>query len=123
MEIAEVIITFARAWGWIGAAVAAVFLTIGLERIDPDARGAYAFRPLLIPGVLLLWPLVMWRWWQIESSATGWAARYRPVRRAHGAAAIALSAGLALVLIAGLGARQTWPGDVAPVQISAGKNP
>ena len=24
--------------------------------------GAYAFRPLLLPGLALLWPLVLWRW-------------------------------------------------------------
>jgi hypothetical protein len=30
--------------------------------VDPAARGAYAFRPLLLPGLVLLWPLVAWRW-------------------------------------------------------------
>ena len=52
------------AWAYllIGAAVAAAFLFLGIDRIDPAARGAYAFRPLLLPGLMLLWPLVLWRW-------------------------------------------------------------
>ncbi len=52
------------AWAYllIGAAVAAAILFLGIDRIDPAARGAYAFRPLLLPGLMLLWPLVLWRW-------------------------------------------------------------
>ncbi|MEP3784570.1 hypothetical protein [Ascidiaceihabitans sp.] len=123
METAELIVALARIWGWVGAAVALAFLTIGIDRIDEDAQGAYVFRPLLIPGILLLWPLVLWRWWQIETSASGWAARYRPVRRAHGVAAITMCAGLALILVFGLNARQSWPVDTPPVQLSTGSNP
>lgn len=47
---------------YIGAAVALVFLMFGLGRIDENAQDAWIFRPLLIPGVLLIWPLVIWRW-------------------------------------------------------------
>ncbi len=47
---------------YVGGAVAVVFLVFGLGRIDENARGAWIFRPLLIPGVLLVWPLVIWRW-------------------------------------------------------------
>ncbi len=45
-----------------GLAVAAVFLLFGLGRLDENAQDAWVFRPLLIPGVLLIWPLVIWRW-------------------------------------------------------------
>ena len=45
-----------------GIAVAAVFLLFGMGRLDENAQGAWVFRPLLIPGVLLIWPLVIWRW-------------------------------------------------------------
>ena len=38
------------------------FLLVGLDRIDPVARGAYGFRPLLLPGLVLLWPWVVLRW-------------------------------------------------------------
>ena len=47
---------------YIGAAVALVFLLFGLGRIDENAQEAWIFRPLLLPGVLLIWPLVIWRW-------------------------------------------------------------
>ena len=47
-----------------GLAVAAAFLVFGLERCDASARGSYAFRPLLVPGLMLLWPLVIFRWRQ-----------------------------------------------------------
>lgn len=49
-------------WAGIGLAVAVVFLLFGFDRIDPGAHEAYAVRPLLIPGLMLLWPLVIWRW-------------------------------------------------------------
>jgi len=46
----------------VGLAVAGLFLFFGIERVDASSRGAYAFRPLLIPGLMLLWPLVLRRW-------------------------------------------------------------
>lgn len=54
------------AYAALAAAVALAFLTFGIERVDPAARGAYAFRPLLLPGLVLLWPLVLWRWRRLE---------------------------------------------------------
>lgn len=47
---------------YVGGAVAFMFLLFGLGRIDENAQEAWIFRPLLIPGVLLIWPLVIWRW-------------------------------------------------------------
>ena len=58
-------------YGAIGAAVAAAFLLFGLDRVDQHAKGSYVFRPLLVPGVVVLWPLVLWRWWQLERSSSG----------------------------------------------------
>ncbi len=49
-------------WATPGLIVAIAFLAVGIDRIDYAAVDAYAFRPLLIPGILLLWPLVLWRW-------------------------------------------------------------
>ena len=45
-----------------GGAVAVAFLAFGLDQIDPSARGGYTFRPLLVPGLVLLWPLVLVAW-------------------------------------------------------------
>ena len=120
MDIAEALVMTMQGWLVVGALVAAVFLTIGIDRIDEDARGAYIFRPLLIPGVLLIWPIVLWRWWQIEAEAAPWAARYRPVRASYGAAVILMSLGIVAIVVAGLSVRQSWPADAAPVQLSEG---
>ena len=54
------------AYGATGAVLALAFLLWGIDRVDPSARGAYAFRPLLIPGLVLLWPLVAARWLALE---------------------------------------------------------
>jgi ABC-type branched-subunit amino acid transport system permease subunit len=46
-----------------GAAFAVVFVTTGVQRIDPVARqGTWGFRVLIVPGVMLLWPLLARRW-------------------------------------------------------------
>lgn len=63
MGIANALVTLAGAYLWIGVAVALVFLTWGVDRIDPSARGAYLFRILAAPGVVGLWPLVAARWY------------------------------------------------------------
>lgn len=52
-------------WLGIGFAVGLGFLLFGIDRVDGAARGAFAFRPLLVPGLTLLWPLVLWRWWSL----------------------------------------------------------
>ena len=49
---------------WCGLAAALAFLLFALDRIDPSAHGAYAFRPLLVPGLVVLWPLVIVTWWR-----------------------------------------------------------
>jgi hypothetical protein len=46
--------------------IAIVFLLVGIDRVAPAARGAYAFRPMVAPGVVLLWPVVLLRWAWLE---------------------------------------------------------
>ena len=64
--MAETIVSIATIYAASGLAVAAVFLLWGVDRIDPAAAGAYMFRPLLIPGIVLLWPAVLLRWVWLE---------------------------------------------------------
>lgn len=118
MQAAEMIMMVVRGWLWIGGAVSLVFLTIGIDRVDEDSVGAYVFRPLLIPGILLIWPLVLWRWWQIEAQSYAWANRYHPPRKAHAIAAVVMACVVVVGLIYGLSLRQTWPADIAPIQLS-----
>ena len=66
MDAARIVIEVLMYYGYIGLAVAAVFLLYGIERVDVRARRVYAFRPLLIPGCIVLWPLVIWRWVDAE---------------------------------------------------------
>ncbi|MEL6450802.1 MAG: hypothetical protein AAFQ19_06045 [Pseudomonadota bacterium] len=120
MDVAQGLVMAMQAWGMIGAVVALVFLSVGIDRLDEDARGAYVFRPLLIPGVLLIWPLVLWRWWQIAEQSAPWMARYRAVRAPYGTAVVLMSIGIVLVVAAGLSVRQSWPADATPVQLTDG---
>ena len=60
--VAGFLVGFAKAWLAIGCLVGLWFVAFAIDRIDPSARGAYAFRPLLMPGIALLWPYVIWRW-------------------------------------------------------------
>ncbi|MEO1200860.1 MAG: hypothetical protein AAFX39_16830 [Pseudomonadota bacterium] len=66
MDTAETIVTLVTYYLYAGCTVAAIFLLFGVDRVEPSARGAYAFRPLVAPGVILLWPLVLWRWIALE---------------------------------------------------------
>lgn len=119
MNSAELVFMIARNWLIIGGVVAAVFLIFGIDRIDEDARGTYIFRPLLVPGVLLIWPLVLWRWYVLETGRDRPGDRYHPVRSAHGAAAILMAVAIVCIVVLGLSVRQIWPADIAPERLSA----
>jgi hypothetical protein len=46
-----------------GMLFAAVFVIWGVGQIDPAARGtSFAFRLLIAPGTVLLWPALAWKW-------------------------------------------------------------
>jgi len=53
-------------YGAIGAVVAVAFLLWGFGRVDEASHGAWLVRPLLIPGLVHLWPLVLARWIWLE---------------------------------------------------------
>ncbi len=41
------------------------FVTWGVSRIDPSARGTgIGFRLIILPGVIAFWPLLAQRWFQ-----------------------------------------------------------
>jgi hypothetical protein len=52
-----------------GGLVALAFVLWGAGRIDPAARGAWAARVMWMPGLLLLWPVVLVRWIMLERQA------------------------------------------------------
>lgn len=106
-------------WLYAGAVVAAAFLLFGIDRIDEDARGAYVFRPLLVPGVLLIWPLVLWRWFVLETGRDDGRARHLPDRAMHGKVWRVLAVLLPIMVIGALALKQSPPSDVAPVKLEA----
>ena len=47
----------------VGAVFAIALLMFGLARIDRGASGAgFVFRLMLLPGLIVLWPLMLVRW-------------------------------------------------------------
>jgi hypothetical protein len=102
----------------LGLVVALAFLAVGLARVDPGARGAYGFRPLLLPGLVLLWPLVLWRWAVLARGAPPlrigrrYAATHRVV---WGTLAVLLP----LLLLGALALRQGGPLESAPIRLAA----
>jgi len=110
--MAHALVLIAEAYAVIGAAVAAWFLLAAIDRIDPAARDAFAFRPLLIPGLVLLWPLVLRRTLGRAPAAP------RDLRRAHWRIWLVLSAALPLLLIGALALRQNGPTEAAPVRLA-----
>jgi hypothetical protein len=68
--MAAAIVLCATIWLAAGLVVGIAFLFLGIDRIDPAARGSYAFRPLLLPGLTLLWPFVALRWLALSRRST-----------------------------------------------------
>ncbi|KNG94237.1 hypothetical protein [Pseudaestuariivita atlantica] len=118
MTTAEAILTAVTWWGVIGGIVAVVFLGYGIDRIDEDADGAFVFRPLLVPGIVVIWPLVLWRWYCLASGRDHWAHRHRPRRHRHRIFAYAMPIAIVAVIVAGLAVRQSWPDHIAPERLS-----
>ncbi|MDJ0612659.1 MAG: hypothetical protein QNJ29_03220 [Rhizobiaceae bacterium] len=118
MNTAEIILSIVNIWIMIGGVIAFVFLLFGIDRIDEDARGAYVFRPLLIPGILLIWPMVLWRWLRLEMGTENWARRHKPPRKLHFWVAILFAISIPLIMLLGWSARQTWPESFEPQRIS-----
>ena len=107
------IILAIEAYGGIGALVAAWFLLWRIEAIDPLAHGAYAFRPLLVPGIVLLWPVVLWR----VSAAP--ARPHCQFRQGHRRIWTALAVILPLLVLGALALRQNGPTEARPELLAA----
>ena len=111
MSGGALLVWFATLWLYGGGAVAVAFLLFGIDRVDANSRGAYIFRPLLVPGVVLLWPLVLWRWLALEAGAGNRdvAKRYRALRTSHARVWAVLGFVIPAILIGSLLVRQAQP--------------
>ena len=60
---ATTLLTVAAIWCGLGLAVGVPFVVFGVGRVDPSARGgSLGFRLVILPGVVALWPWMLWRW-------------------------------------------------------------
>jgi hypothetical protein len=62
LSAAELLLGAAGLYLALGALFAVPFLLVGVQRVDPAAGGAWAFRLLVRPGCVALWPLLARRW-------------------------------------------------------------
>ena len=54
-----------------GFAFALLFVTVGVTRLDPAARGtSWLFRALILPGSAVLWPLLAVKWAHAKGGPT-----------------------------------------------------
>jgi hypothetical protein len=63
MLLAEAILGSLLVYTACGLLFGIAFVTIGVARVDAAARGtSFAFRLLILPGVIAFWPLLAARW-------------------------------------------------------------
>ncbi|MEO9971247.1 MAG: hypothetical protein ABJG15_15730 [Hyphomonadaceae bacterium] len=63
IETAEVLVTGLGLYFLIGVVFAVLFVSLGVQKIDPAARGMpIRARLIILPGTMLLWPLMLVKW-------------------------------------------------------------
>jgi hypothetical protein len=61
--LAELVVGLAGLYGSAGLFFSIPFAAFGITRIDPLGAGSpWTFRLLIVPGVVLFWPLLLLRW-------------------------------------------------------------
>ena len=61
--LAESFVGLLSVYGLLGLLFGVCFVTVGVSRLDPMAKGTGpGFRLLILPGVAALWPLLLYRW-------------------------------------------------------------
>jgi hypothetical protein len=63
LEVANVLVAVAGVYLALGLLFAVPFALAGAAKIDPGAReGSWGFKLIVLPGAVLLWPLLLRRW-------------------------------------------------------------
>jgi hypothetical protein len=119
-SIPQALYVVAIAYALVGLVFAVAFLLWGLDRFDTSALGRIAFRPLLVPGLALLWPYMLLRW-QRGSRVPTAAGAQRRQRAAHARIWFALAAILPLIFLGGFFLRQGGPLEAPAVQLAPPK--
>jgi hypothetical protein len=64
------VVTLVTAYVGAGVVFALAFATGGVSRVDARAAGAgWGFRVLIVPGAVLLWPVLGRLWWRAIRSS------------------------------------------------------
>lgn len=62
VEVVRNLVWIVQGYLGLGVVLSVPFALFLLHRIDPAAReGTWGFRIIVIPGLILLWPLFFWR--------------------------------------------------------------
>ena len=70
MTGAEYILIAGSVYVAAGVAVAVPFVFLGVGKVDPAAsRARWPFRLTILPGVAVLWPIMLSKWIRARSSA------------------------------------------------------
>jgi hypothetical protein len=70
MHTASLLLTIAAAYALAGVLFALPFVTFGITRVDPAARGSrWTFRLLVCAGVAALWPVMAAKWARVRRAA------------------------------------------------------
>jgi hypothetical protein len=63
ISVAEAFVTALTAYAAIGLCFALLFVTVGIHRVDHQAKGSgVGFRLIVLPGLAAFWPLLLTRW-------------------------------------------------------------
>lgn len=117
--MAAAILMTGQIYLYLGLAVAAVFLLWGVDRVEPNAHGSWLVRPMLVPGVTLIWPLVLWRWYRLEKKLGDPCARHRPPRAGQDWGALVMALAIPVIIFGALVLRQDGPWERPAVMLEA----
>jgi hypothetical protein len=60
---AKAFATLLEAYAFVGLVFAGFFVSLGVQKLDSEAKGSgIAFRLLIFPGVAAFWPMLLARW-------------------------------------------------------------
>lgn len=63
------ILVAAMAYAAVGVLFSGAFIARGLTKVDPKALGGtWAFRLMILPGVVALWPVLVLKWRRASAS-------------------------------------------------------
>jgi hypothetical protein len=122
------LVSLAAVYAGCGLIVAVVFLARWCKSFDPSATdGTWGFRLLIVPGIIVLWPMILAKVRTIRSGGTAQGPAETPfrqemLRRNHGLAFMALAIVGPLLFAVALIWRAPRLEDTPPVDVTTSFN-